>query len=467
MKTLRLDRWASQFQPPRNPRLYLLTLRCPFSRNETNPNAPRELHTQRHQPRIPWQSQRRIINTTAERRAAAAAATADENGEFDESLVPPNFPLHDQAPRSAKLAALHARLVLPAKFPLQTLARCLIDPSVDPRPGYNNAPLAILGAELLGYHTSEHLICKYPRLPVPVLFAAQYAYVGSATLASIRNEWGVEVVAAPGVEVDPGLLQLKRKPAGKAMAEDGMRRVQDAERAQRDPSTFRRRTTSGAITNADQFGDFNSDVAPYPGAPISQAAVEGEAKSETAEGAETSEDGSAVEPFTPQQPTEMSMETEPTTVQTASAGFVRALAGALYLHAGSQAVKEFHKAHIMSRHLQLHTMFNFTHPTRDVSRLCAREGFEPPVARLISETGRLSRSPVFIVGVFSGNDKLGEGAGSSLNEARVRAAAAALRSWYLYSPPDSEIVFPSEVEGVSGSTKKWKPQMIDIGEIIT
>jgi dsRNA-specific ribonuclease len=110
-------------------------------------------------------------------------------------------------------------------------------------------------------------------------------------------------------------------------------------------------------------------------------------------------------------------------------------------------------------------LFYFTHPTRDVSRLCAREGFEPPVARLISETGRLSRTPVFIVGVFSGTDKLGEGAGASLDEARIRAAAATLRSWYLYSPPAEDVVLPSEI-GTEAGKKKWRPHMVDPGEII-
>ncbi|KAG9903873.1 ribonuclease III, partial [Aureobasidium melanogenum] len=144
------------------------------------------------------------------------------------------------------------------------------------------------------------------------------------------------------------------------------------------------------------------------------------------------------------------------------ASFINAVFGALYLHAGAQATQAFHKAHILSRHIPLHTLFSFTHPTRDLSRLCAREGFEPPVARLLSETGRHSRSPVFVVGVYSGSDKLGEAAGSSLDEARVRATAAALRSWYLYSPPRENIVLPSQ-----SATTQWKPQMIDIGEIVT
>jgi large subunit ribosomal protein L44 len=38
----------------------------------------------------------------------------------------------------------------------------------------------------------------------------------------------------------------------------------------------------------------------------------------------------------------------------------------------------------------------------------------------LSETGRFSNSPVFVVGVFSGSDKLGEGFGASLKMAEYR-----------------------------------------------
>ena len=300
---------------------------------------------------------------------------------------------------------------------------------------------------------------------MPVMFAAQYAYVGPQTLAAMRKEWGVEAVAAPGPEVDPGLLQLKRMVAGNAMVEDGVTRVKEMPSVRRLGSGRRneewnyRRGISSRVVYDDQFGDLHSglpspDTQPYPGAPISTPAEGSEASSET--------------PSLPTQPTDQPQtptDTTPTTLEAASTSFVRALVGALYLHAGTPAAKKFHQEHILSRHLQLHTLFNFTHPTRDLSVLCKREGFEPPVARLISETGRLSRSPVFVVGVYSGNDKLGEGAGSSLNEGRVRAAAAALKGWYLYSPPESEVVLPSEAE--EGGKKGWKPQMVDVGEIIT
>lgn len=50
--------------------------------------------------------------------------------------------------------------------------------------------------------------------------------------------------------------------------------------------------------------------------------------------------------------------------------------------------------------------------------LCSRQKLKPPVSRLIAETGRCSSSPLFVVGVYSGHEKLGEGHGSSLKEAK-------------------------------------------------
>ncbi|CAD0111210.1 unnamed protein product [Aureobasidium uvarum] len=332
---------------------------------------------------------------------------------------------------SPKLSALHARLSLPPRFPVQSLARCLVHPSADRNPQKNNASLAVIGQDLLAYYTAEWLLCNYPRLPMQVLFAAQYAYSGPKTLSAMRDEWGVESVAAPGIEVDPGLLQFVRQKPGNAMAEGAMVRLKDMPEndsksvSARPNSLFNyRRGVSSRIVYDNQFGDLQD-----------------------------SPDASSTSSQSPD---------SAVTTEEASASFINAVFGALYLHAGAQATQAFHQAHILSRHIPLHTLFSFTHPTRDLSRLCAREGFEPPVARLLSETGRHSRSPVFVVGVYSGSDKLGEAAGSSLDEARVRATAAALRSWYLYSPPRENIVLPSQ-----SATTPWKPQMIDIGEIVT
>ncbi|KAK3066805.1 54S ribosomal protein L3 mitochondrial [Teratosphaeriaceae sp. CCFEE 6253] len=466
----RPDRWASLLHPPRNPRLH--QQRCAYSHETTTPR--RDISQRTRPTQSQWQPQRRHISS---KRKASTAAAAQEIPDGD-SETPEALPLlrhalyapsHRRAIHSAKLAALHARLSLPAKLPLQSLARCLIDPSADPRPGHNNSPFAVLGQDLLGLHTTEHLVCHYPRVPMSVLFAAQYAYVGAATLSAVRQEWGVEIVAAPGQEVDPGLLQFRRQIPGNALApgEAGVQ-VKDM------PSSSKlgtgrkiggrngaewnyRRGISSRVVFDDEFGDVRSGLEqPYPGAQTSTASADG-ASGLNAD--ENTTPGSSLSTLGP-------ADTEAVTLEQASASFVRALTGALFLHAGRPATLAFHKDHILSRHFDLHTMFNFTHPTRDLSRLCARENYEPPVARLISETGRLSRTPVFVVGVYSGENLLGEAAGASLNEARVRAAAAALKGWYLYSPPKDQVVPPSSVDG-AGAGKGWKAQMIDSGEIVT
>ena len=172
----------------------------------------------------------------------------------------------------------------------------------------------------------------------------------------------------------------------------------------------------------------------------------------------TDEFGSDVRPLKPQD-----LARQPIPIEEAAQSFVRALIGSLHLHLGRPLVKRFFRDHFLSRHLDLSKLFDFRTPTRDLSRLCAREGFEAPVARLISETGRLSRHPVFVVGVYSGKDKLGEGAGSSLDEARFKAAAAALKGWYLYKP--LEVTVPSSMEG-EDDYSKWKSNMVDCGEVI-
>lgn len=315
------------------------------------------------------------------------------------------------AERSAKLHALRSRLSLPPRFPLSALARTLVHPSADPDPAFNNASLSILGRDLLGYYTSEWVLCNYPRLPMAVVFAAVDAYVGDRALATVAREWGIEAADEPGGEVDPGLLQFRRIRSGDDI-----------------PPELRRQapwkwnvTTTHKIMASDEFGSESAPATPH------------------------------------------ALKSIPVPMEIAAQSFVRALIGALHLQLGSPLVKRFFRDHFLSRHLDMSTLFDFRTPTRDLSRLCAREDFEPPVARLISETGRLSKHPVFIVGVYSGKDKLGEGAGSSLDEARIRAAAAALKAWYLYRP--MEVTVPSSTEGEL-NTSKWRPNHVDCGEVI-
>ncbi|KAE8148926.1 ribonuclease III domain-containing protein [Aspergillus avenaceus] len=317
----------------------------------------------------------------------------------------------EAARESAKLAALHARLYLPTRLPLETLARCLVDSSADPNAKFNNESLSILGHDLLSHYTSEHLICTYPRLPLTVIFAAMYAYVGPKTLAAMTREWGVELAAVPGGEVDPGLLQFKRVVPGTDVNEEP---AVATERPNEHRTSWRKSMTSRVVYD-NEFGD-PTEVKNIKGVPAEHA----------------------------------------------SARFIRAVMGAIYLHAGRPAAKRFFEQHFLSRHLNISELFNFSQPARDLARLCARENFEPPVAKIISETGRKSRHPVFVVGIFSGQDKLGEGAGASLLEARSRAAVAALKGWYLYSPLNVRVPSAMEEEGAA----PWKPVHVDLGEVI-
>lgn len=315
------------------------------------------------------------------------------------------------AKTSAKLAALHARLALPTRLPLETLARTLVDDSADPSIRFNNKPFAVLGNDLLGYYTSENILAQYPRLPMAVVFAAMYAYHGPATLSSLAREWGVESAAEPGGEVDPGLLQFKRLPPEPRPQRPSQQTIE----AYQDGEKFRRTMNSRTVYD-NQFGD------PQDSQEVAQKGV---------------------------------------TLERASTNFVRAVFGAVYLHAGRAAAKQFYNDHIASRQVNMASLFQFKNPTRDLSRLCAREGFQAPVAKILSETGRKSRTPVFVVGIYSGSDKLGEGAGASLIEARTRAAVAAMKGWYLYSP--TEVRLPSEME--EPGAKAWTPILIDAGEI--
>ena len=335
----------------------------------------------------------------------------------EEYLLSLPSPPVQAARTSAKLSALHARLSLPAQLPIETLARTLVDASADPSPKFNNRSFSILGSDLLGNYTSEYIICQYPRLPLAVVYAAMWAYVGETALAAITREWGVEAVAAPGGEVDSGMLQFKRAPPEAKPERPDMQLVSTMPEG----DGSRRRGISSRTVYDDQFGDLIPRL---------------DAETES-------------------QPTGV-------TLQKASTTFVRAVMGAVYLHAGRSAAKHFYREHFMSRQLNMADLFTFRMPTRDLSRLCAREGFQSPVARIISETGRKSRHPVFVVGVYSGSDKLGEGAGSSLDEARTRASVAALKGWYLYSPLDWRV--PSETEETD--SQPWRPVIIDAGDIV-
>ena len=69
-------------------------------------------------------------------------------------------------------------------------------------------------------------------------------------------------------------------------------------------------------------------------------------------------------------------------------------------------------------------------PKQYLFSLLHREGGSSPTYTILKETGRQSHAPMFLVGVFSGDEKLAEGASYSLKDAKREAAKAALRMRY-------------------------------------
>lgn len=348
-------------------------------------------------------------------------------------------PLPERALNSAKLAALHARLSLSEKIPLQTLARALVDSTADKNSQFNNTNLAFLGHTLINYHVSEYLMVRYPRLPMAIMYSAVAAYAGPDALHTLARQWGIEAAAVPGGEVDPGLLQFSTKELPMVPSTFGSRR---AEAAMLDKFNWRRGINSRVVFD-DDFGD----VIRPAGTPEEQHDDDAASRS--------AENNTALRPYGTPLTRKIA--------ETAHANAVRAVAGAVYAHCGREAVKAFVKAHVLSRQLDLSRLFAFKMPTRELYNLCAREEFEKPVARLLSETGRHSRTPVFVVGIYSGNDKLGEGAGPNLDNARWKAAMNALKAWYLYSPGE-DVRVPSDM--LVEDARPWEPAHIDIGEVI-
>ncbi|KAK9477988.1 hypothetical protein V1514DRAFT_332536 [Lipomyces japonicus] len=149
------------------------------------------------------------------------------------------------------------------------------------------------------------------------------------------------------------------------------------------------------------------------------------------------------------------------TYSTAMAEFVQAVVAGINVFEGRAAAKKFIRDHILSRHVDITKLFEFDEPTVLLSRLCSREFLVQPVSRMIAETGRLTKSPVFVIGIYSGSNLLGSGEGSSIKEAEFRAAIGALKAWYLYSPANTSL--PSSAED---SDREFKPNYIDVGEII-
>ncbi|KAK6456769.1 ribonuclease III domain-containing protein [Scheffersomyces xylosifermentans] len=299
------------------------------------------------------------------------------------------------ASQSPPLVALHSRLNLPSSYTLSTLSQALNLNKFDDGLA-NNFGLNTLGKNLLSYYVAEHLLVKYPRLPMPIHNGAVDSLMGVETLYEIGKSWGIDVDQSSKLEkylsqesefLKYGKLRFVSEESKNDVKEPGVYELSEDE-----VSSLKRN---------------NSFVA------------------------------KEIEAY---------------------ASAVRSIIGGLYTHAGEEATKAFIEDHILSRKLPLEQMFQFSQPTRELIRLCDKLNFTEPVEiRLIAETGRLSAHPIYVAGAFCGVEKLGEGVGSSLSEAKTRSVVNALMSYYLYSPisaDGTDVKLPSDknykFEGIIG-----------------
>lgn len=276
------------------------------------------------------------------------------------------------AQQSPPLVALHARLALPSSYSLSTLSQALnLNKFQDGLA--NNFGLNTLGKTLLSYYVSEYLLVKYPRLPMPVHNASVDAYMGVETLYNIGKSWGIQVDNSSKLE--------KYLSKEQDFIQYGKLRYMSEE--------------------------FKSEIKEDGVYELSEAEI----KSINRNNVHTTRESESY------------------------ASAVRSIIGGLYTHSGEEETKKFIHNHILSRKLHLEQMFQFSKPTRELVRVCEKLNIKEPVElRLIAETGRLSSHAIYVAGAFAGGEKLGEGIGSSLQEAKTRAVVNALMSYYLYSP---------------------------------
>ncbi|CDW99338.1 hypothetical protein [Sporisorium scitamineum] len=159
-----------------------------------------------------------------------------------------------------------------------------------------------------------------------------------------------------------------------------------------------------------------------------------------------------------------------------AADAMRALVAVIFQEQGLSAARNFITSHFLNRSLNLADLLKFNDPKLALSSTCAKYGKQPPQSRMIAESGRLSISPVFVVGVWSGATKIGEGSGSSIRMAEFRAAEDALRRLYLTETPLGDFDLPSctldaQFDGSVGEGKveerSFTPQPIGEAEVLT
>ncbi len=128
-----------------------------------------------------------------------------------------------------------------------------------------------------------------------------------------------------------------------------------------------------------------------------------------------------------------------------------AVVGSIFKDLGPKSARKMVHDFVVSQLAgkDLDELIKLQHPHIMLCSILASQGRPKPIARLISESGRTTHFPSFVVGVYSDGDLLGEGTGTSLKRAEKEAMITSLRSHFqkeLLSTP-----LPSDLEEEGGS----------------
>ncbi|KAI8456489.1 hypothetical protein BY996DRAFT_6412342 [Phakopsora pachyrhizi] len=256
----------------------------------------------------------------------------------------------------------------------------------------HNEELSTLGNSILGILGSEWLDRRYPHLPTKAFQAALTMYVGPRTCADVSRLWGVSsgtglsnltIENRPKIEsaglFAGGIFDIDGKPKNK-----GLKHKKD--------------------------GSTGEEVA-SPGLLRWRRAEMIEKDKEIGHRASAFKQGILYED--------------------AMASVSRAFVGLVYSLYGMKSAREFVRANWLSRKAQVGDLLKFTNPFLVLKYTLAKYNREPPVARLLRESGRASATAIFSVGSYSGSLKLGEAFGTSKKMAEYHAHEDALRRIYL------------------------------------
>lgn len=130
-----------------------------------------------------------------------------------------------------------------------------------------------------------------------------------------------------------------------------------------------------------------------------------------------------------------------------------AVIGVLYEKQGGKSARLFVHDFVISQlaSKDLSELIKLQHPRFMLSAILRSKGQSRLVSRLIKESGRATHFPSFVVGVYSGDQLLGEGCGTSLKRAEREAMVTALQTHFQTElstaplPSDHEDFVPEEL----------------------